>query len=97
MKRIIRLTESDIHRIVDRSVKRILRESNINDEYSDVGKYTIKKVDEDYKIYVYEDGEYLGTLDADQLEYHGLIGPDGEITDDESLEYWIDQTIKHKH
>lgn len=33
MKRLIRLTEGDLHRIVRNSVKRVLRESDYDDEY----------------------------------------------------------------
>ncbi len=37
MKKIVRLTESDLHRIVKESVKRVLREDNING-YEDGGE-----------------------------------------------------------
>ena len=42
-KKIIRLTESDLHRIVKESVNRILKESTFptDDEYAQMGKYYV--------------------------------------------------------
>ena len=45
MKRRIRLTESDLHRIIDRSVKRVLKEDENNSFYN--SDYKFEDYDED--------------------------------------------------
>ena len=47
MKRTVKLTERELKRMISESVKKVLRESTLDDVYSDVdGK--IKKVQNDY-------------------------------------------------
>ena len=69
-KRLIRLTESDLHRIVKESVQKILKESSIMTPY---GAYTYNDSDFDTMINQIEDPtikkNYLNTFDAIRKYY----------------------------
>ena len=61
MKQIIRLTESDLHRIIKESVHKILKETRLDyDEDNFSGKYTKTKTDD----YINQDD-----LSASKLRY----------------------------
>lgn len=74
MKQIIRLTESDLHRIIENSVKRILKENDVP-----VGKYDgadLGNVDPYYAQYPNKKAEELASWDAydranDRYPYNG--------------------------
>ncbi len=87
MKKIIRLTESDLHRIVKESVKRVLRESNIPRHEQPVFIDCSSPNDADASV-------ELGYSDySSSLFYVGECGTDGYAALEAVVEYLIQNGI----
>ena len=83
-KKVIRLTEGDLHRIINESVNRILRESNeLYDEWYDEEDYD-GNVGEPGLIKSYEIGDYYTCQAEQDAEEYGMPLED-------YLLYWFDE------
>ena len=65
MKRTIRLTESDLHRIVKESVKRVLREWDEYNEYDSDAK--------EKRFFVADEGGYANAFAVDMFDGEGWL------------------------
>lgn len=95
MKQRIRLTESDLHRIIKESVRQVLRESAWNsiddecDEYGDyryVGRIASYYDEDDDNMYV----DWTWTY-SDDMNDDDFVGEVYELTPEDSreLDYWL--------
>ena len=89
MKKIIRLTESDLHRIIENSVRRVIRETKNDDIENGAEAYDEDAIDR------YADGHMVS--DADYDNYLGFLNDKyrqedkdmKDYIDDEEAERWI--------
>ena len=66
MKKIIRLTESDLHRIIENSVRRVIRETKNDDIENGEEAYDENAIDRYSDDHMASDDDYLGYLNQDE-------------------------------
>ena len=108
MKKIIRLTESDLHRIVENTVRKALNELNVGNgdiDFSDLHVTYLFGPNEDgyYEFEAKFDGDWYtlaGRYSRGDIEYDSFLsghsGYGHQITLDERLRDWLDENVSGK-